>query len=423
MTSVQPVKGTRDFYPEEMTFRRWLYSCIKKVSESFGYQEYEAPILERLELYAAKSGEELVSEQSYIFKDRGGEMVVLRPELTLSLARMVAMRIKSLPKPIRWWSYGPFWRYERPQRGRTREFFQWNIDLLGIDTPQADAELVAVVAAFFRELGLGPDKVRILVNNRRLADHLLQTIGIPLNRRVEIFRLIDRKEKMSESAWRAYASEQGLNQEQSDQLELVLSNHQAWQSWDELSRFFEACEALGISDFVSYEPTIIRGLDYYTGTVFEARDVTGEERAILGGGRYDNLVSDVGGDPLPGVGFAMGDVVIQLVLEKYGVIPKIRVHPADVLVATFDDTTINAALSLASKLREQGLKAEWYPIPERLPKQFKYADRQEIPIVALIGPDEIANNTATVKDLRKGTQETLQRDAVGAYIRRLLEID
>lgn len=421
MPFVQPVKGTRDFYPEDMAFRQWLYSSIQAVSESFGYQEYEAPLLERLELYAAKSGEELVSEQSYVFKDRGGEMIALRPELTPSLARMVAMRIQSLPRPIRWWSYGPFWRYERPQRGRTREFFQWNIDLLGVDSPRADAELVALIATFCHSIGLGPDKIRILINNRRLADSHLQSMGISPGNRGDVFRLIDRKEKMSESAWRAYASETGLSDAQYHQLAEILSNAQAWQDCEELVLFFEACNALGIRDYVAYDPTIIRGLDYYTGTVFEARDATGDERAILGGGRYDNLVADVGGDPLPGVGFAMGDVVIQLVLEKYGITPAIRPHPAQVLVGTFDETTINAALSLSSVLRAKGLRVEWYPIPGRLPRQFKYADRQAIPIVALIGPDELADHVVTIKDLRKGTQEAVDHDSAAEHIMRLLE--
>jgi len=211
MSSVQPVKGTRDFYPEKMAFRQWLYSTIREVSEAFGYQEYEAPLIERLELFAAKSGEELVNEQSFVFDDKGGERIVLRPELTPSLARMVATRSNVLPKPIRWWSYGPFWRYERPQRGRSREFFQWNIDLLGIDSPQADAELIAVIAMFFEKVGLSPEKVKILVNNRRLADTQLQSINIDADQRSNVYRLIDRKQKMSEEAWRDYALELGLS--------------------------------------------------------------------------------------------------------------------------------------------------------------------------------------------------------------------
>ncbi len=196
MPTIQPVKGARDFYPEDLAFRRWLYERIRDVSEAYGYQEYDGPFLERLELYAAKSGEELVKEQSFVFPHRGGEMIALRPELTPSLARMVAARAAALPRPIRWWSFGPFWRYERPQRGRTREFFQWNIDLLGASSPEADAELVSVAASFFRAIGLMPSQVRLLVNNRRLADARLDAIGIPTDLRPSVFRLIDRRDRL-----------------------------------------------------------------------------------------------------------------------------------------------------------------------------------------------------------------------------------
>src|SRR4030065_2828218 len=163
---IQPLKGTRDFYPEIMAVRTWLYNTIRQVSESFGYQEYEAPFLESIELYAAKSGEELVKEQSFVFPDRSGNLITLRPELTPSLTRMIAKRTRQLTFPLRWWSFGPFWRYERPQKGRTREFFQWNIDLVGIDTPEADAELVAIITSFFKRVGLSPQQTVILVNNR-----------------------------------------------------------------------------------------------------------------------------------------------------------------------------------------------------------------------------------------------------------------
>src|SRR4030042_6821380 len=178
-TIISPVKGTRDFYPEAMASRQWLYGELARVSRSFGYQEYEGPILESLALYEAKSGQELVKEQAFCFTDRGGDQIALRPELTPSLARMVAARQGQLPLPIRWWSFGPFWRYDRPQKGRTREFFQWNIDLLGPESPEADAELAAIAAAFFHAVGLGPETVNLLVNDRRLAESQLQAIGLP----------------------------------------------------------------------------------------------------------------------------------------------------------------------------------------------------------------------------------------------------
>jgi histidyl-tRNA synthetase len=421
MSSVQSVKGTRDFFPERMAFRYWLYSTIREVSEAFGYQEFEAPLIERLELYAAKSGEELVNEQAFVFDDKGGDKIALRPELTPSLARMVAMRSRALPKPIRWWSYGPFWRYERPQRGRTREFFQWNIDLLGIDSPQADAELVAVIAMFFKKVGLQPENVKILVNNRRLAEAQLEAISIPPEKKTDVYRLIDRKEKMSVEAWQGYAQELGLIDDTFNALDRILKNENAWTQSQELVALFESIESMGISDYVSFDPTVIRGLDYYTGTVFEAK--AGGERSILGGGRYDNLVADVGGDPLPGVGFAMGDVVIQLVLEDLNLIPEIRTNPSEVLVTLFNKDFISSSLTLASELRTGGFKVEWYPEADKLPKQFRYADRQGIPFVVILGPDEEANGTVSIKNLRDGRQESIPRDDLVDSLMALLERD
>jgi histidyl-tRNA synthetase len=321
---INSVKGTRDFYPEQMRVRNWLYQKMRKVSEAFGYEEYEGPFLETIDLYAAKSGDELVKEQAFTFQDRGGDWITLRPELTPTLARMVAQKQSQLVFPLKWWSFGPMWRYERPQKGRSREFFQWNIDLIGAETPAVDAELVAIGAMFLQEVGLKPDQVQILVNNRRLMDDELAKLNIKPEEKSSIYRLIDRKDKMKLDDWREYAKEVGLNNSQLQSLELMLQNQELWKKSEELTCFFQTIEAYGFSEYVRFSPEIIRGLDYYTGTVFEARDKDGEFRAILGGGRYDNLVEDVGGDRLSGVGFAMGDVVVSLVLQKYDCLPKAR---------------------------------------------------------------------------------------------------
>ncbi|HLE23226.1 MAG TPA: ATP phosphoribosyltransferase regulatory subunit, partial [Anaerolineales bacterium] len=321
MAAIPPVKGTRDFYPEAMAFRTWLYDRVRQVSQSFGYREYEAPYLERLGLYAAKSGDELVKEQAYVFPDRGGDLIALRPELTPSLARMVAARSAELPRPIRWWSYGPIWRYERPQKGRSREFFQWNIDLMGVETAEADAEIAAVAVELFRTVGLGPDRIRLLVNNRALAEAKYAALGIPPERLAAAFRLVDRRDKMSASAWTSFGLELGLSQASLDGLVRLLADEQGWRDSPALTAFFEAAEALGAAEYMQFDATVVRGLDYYTGTVFEARDRDGRFRAILGGGRYDNLVADVGGDRIPAVGFAMGDVTIGLMIQEFGAAP------------------------------------------------------------------------------------------------------
>jgi len=361
-TTIQPLKGMRDFYPEDMALSRWLYATLQKVSESFGYQEYEGPLLEPIDLYAAKSGEELVEKQSFVFPDRGGDMITLRPELTPTLARMVAQRQRQLAYPLRWWSFGPFWRYERPQKGRTREFFQWNIDLIGVDSPEADAEMIAIAVAFFQEAGLTPEQVQILVNNRQLMDDEFAILGIPAQQRTEVLRLIDRRDKMLPDEWHDYGRQIGLEAQQLAGLEKVLENGELWQKSEDLKQIFRALEALGASRYVRYAPYIIRGLDYYTGTVFEAWDVAGEFRALFGGGRYDNLVAAVGGDPLPATGFAMGDVVISLILKKYGLVPEnLGISPAPVLVTVFNESTILESFKLATELRRAEINTACYP--------------------------------------------------------------
>ena len=419
---IQSLKGTRDFYPEAMAVRNWLYQNIAQVSASFGYQEYDGPFLESIDLYAAKSGEELVKEQSFVFPDRGGDLITLRPELTLSLARMIAQRQRQLVFPLRWWSFGPFWRYERPQKGRTREFFQWNADLIGVDNPEADAENIALIASFFQRVGLTPDDVVILVNNRRLLDAQLQNAGIPLEQKPAVSRWIDRRDKLSSTDWELYGGEIGLSPSQITAMKSMLGNQNLWQQSEELVRLFAAAGPMGITPYLRYDPGIVRGLDYYTGTVFEAQESRGDiRRAILGGGRYDNLVADVGGDPLPGIGFAMGDVVISLILESKKLVPaNVGAYPAPVLVTVFDQQRLPASIVLAAALRQAGINTNLYPEMAKLPKQFKYAARLGIRLAAVIGPDEEAQGLVTIKNLSDGTQVTLPTGQAPATIQQML---
>jgi len=426
MKNVIPsVKGTRDFYPEQMAVRSWLYQTAKEVAESFGYQEWEAPLLETLDLYAAKSGEELVKEQSYVFTDRGGNEITLRPELTPSLARLIAQKQQQLTFPLRWWSFGPFWRYESPQKGRTREFFQWNVDMLGPNTPEADAETVAVLATFFQRVGLTPNEVMILVNDRRLMDAQFDKFEVAKKIRPEVSSWIDRREKMAPNEWKAYGKKVGLSDAQFENLKAMLNDKELWKQSPEQVRFYNAIEALGVNQFVQFDPSIVRGLLYYTGTVFEAWEVSGDiRRSMLGGGRYDNLLSDVGGDPLPAVGFAMGDVPITVLLEKYDLLPKdLDVNPAPVLVTVFDEERQLASLKLAAQLRTAGLKVVVYPEAVKLGKQFKYADRIGARVTLVLGPDEAEKGQVAVKNLLSGEQVTVGQDAVADVIRAILAGD
>jgi histidyl-tRNA synthetase len=422
---IQPVKGTRDFYPADKAVLTWLHQVMREVSEAYGYQEYDGPFLEPIELYAAKSGDELVKEQAFVFPDKSGNLITLRPELTPTLVRMIAQQQQHLYYPLRWWSFGPFWRYESPQKGRGREFFQWNVDLIGADSPQADAELAAVMASFFKKVGLSPKQVRVLINNRRLMESELAELGITGEMRSEVFRLIDKRDKLAQRDWEAYAEEQGVSPAQLDGIVRIVEDDQLWEKSAELEHFFQAVDALGVSDYVEFAPHIIRGLDYYTGTVFEAQAVTSDiTRAVLGGGRYDNLLADVGGDPLPGVGFAMGDMVLAVVLEELGLLPEKREEtPAGVIVTVFDEDTLLPSFSLAAELRAQGLNVNCYPEVEKLGKQFRHANRIGSRVAAVLGPEELAENTVAVKDLRTGEQVSVDRAETAAYIQGLLAKD
>ncbi len=417
---IRSVKGTRDFYPEDMAVRRWMFDIIREVSTRFGYQEYDGPCLEFIDLYAAKSGEELVKEQAFVFSSPGDDMLTLRPELTPTLARMVAQKQYEIPFPLRWWSIGPFWRYENPQRGRTREFYQWNIDLVGTEAAAADAEIVAVAATFLKETGLSSKQVQIFVNNRRLMDQALSKLEIAKDLRPKVFKVIDKIDKLSEKEWRAFALDSGLTDVQVEGLLRLLKDDELWHESEELVQFFDLIKVFGVDDYVSYNPKVIRGLDYYTGTVFEAFEIGGESRAILGGGRYDNLVADVGGNPLPGVGFAMGDVVMALVLEDAGVIPQNLGNTPQVVVTVFDDETLQASLAAAEVIRKADLRVVLYPEADKLGKQFKYADRLDIPVAVVLGPDEIQNEQVAVKNLKTREQVTVDQADMIAQIKKFL---
>ncbi|NWG33634.1 MAG: histidine--tRNA ligase [Chloroflexi bacterium] len=418
---IAPVKGTREFYPEQMALRNFIYEKVRSASEAFGYQEWDAPFIESIELYAAKSGEELVKKQSFTFQDRGGDLVTLRPELTPSLARMVAARQGELTFPLRWWSFGPFWRYEQPQKGRTREFFQWNVDMLGVNSPEADAELIAVGVTFLRSVGLSPKQALVYVNNRRLMDSEFDALGIAPEKRLDVSTLVDRRAKMEPASWEAYALELGITSSQLEGLKALLGNYDLWKKNDELIRLFAALEALGVREYVTFDPNIMRGLLYYTGTVFEAFETSGSlRRAVFGGGRYDNLLADVGGQSLSGVGFAMGDVVIGIILQELGLAPAFEPSPAQVLVTVFDEKLWLESYKLGAKLRNAGLNVMVFPEPVKLPKQFKFADKMKMKVVVTIGPEEAEKGMAAVKNLSNGEQVIVRCEAVADIIQNIL---
>lgn len=403
-TVIRPVKGTRDFYPEQMILRTWLYRELRTVAERYGYQEYDAPILETLELYAAKSGEELVKEQSFAFLDRGGDTLALRPETTPSLARMVAQRQQAIPKPIRWWTFGPCWRYEQPQQGRTREFYQWNLDLIGTESVFADVEVLMVITDLFGALGITGEQVAIRLNHRGMMAELLERIGFAPEQLDSAYRLIDKRQKLSAEEWRALGQSLGFDGSLLAGLEELLGNGELWRDCPDLVQILDLSEQLGFREYLEFDPTIIRGLGYYTGMVFEAWDRAGKFRAIIGGGRYGNLVADVGGQPLGGIGLGMGDVVLGLVLGELGLLPRLTAAPAEVLVTTFSPELQLMSARLAMQLRKAGIRAEVYPDPVKLSRQLKYANALSIPFALICGPDEAERRVVTVRDMKSSEQ-------------------
>ncbi|HUW24091.1 MAG TPA: histidine--tRNA ligase [Patescibacteria group bacterium] len=416
---IPPVKGTRDFYPKDWAFIQWLYDKVKEVSRLFGFEEYEGPTLESLDLYAAKSGEELVKKQAFTLTDQSGKVLALRPEMTPSLARMVAQKAGSLTFPVKWFTFGRRFRYEKPQKGRGREFFQWDCDILGVDNPEADTEVIAIAATLLKKLGLEPTEVKIKVNDRQLLQGRLQDLGITEEKIVPAFRLIDKVDKVSRKDFFEMGQEAGLTDEQTEAILGVIEEKNAYLDSSWLLRVFELLKKYGVSEFIEYDPRIVRGLEYYTGVVFEAWDAKGEFRSILGGGRYDNLTAEVGGRKIiPGTGFASGDMVVAEVLRAYDKYPKLSVNPTQVLVTAFSVELLGPSIELANKLRESEINTEVFLEPgEKLEKQIKYADRKGIPYVAILGPDEAAKGTVTLKNLRDGTQETIPQSEMAKILK------
>lgn len=414
----QPVKGTRDFYPEQMAFRNWLYGKIKEISEKYGYQEYDGPEIEYLDLYADKTSQEILKEQTFTLKDRDDQTLVLRPELTPTFARMVAQKSQQLLKPIRWFSFGRCWRYEQPQKGREREFFQWEINILGPETPEADAEIIAIAAEYFKELGITPNEVKIKISDRMLFEKFCNDNNIPKEKRSALIRFMDRILKIPDTDLeQEWDKNVGLATELIFKVREFINNKTDYSKSKWLVKVFEALKSYpGVSEYVEFNPAVFRGFDYYTRTVFEAFGGS-FKRSLFGGGRFDNLTETLGGERVPGVGMAPGDVPIQVLLEELGKMPNIKPNTAKVLVTIFSPDLEDKSIETSSRLRSNNINTElWLDHESRLDKQLKYANQKGIPYVIIIGPDEAKSDKVTLKNLNPPaggkTQETLSLDEV-----------
>lgn len=413
--------GFRDFYPDQFAERAYISGVWRDVARRFAFVEYDGPPLEPLELYTKKSGEEIVG-QLYNFTDKGGREVALRPEMTPTLARMAAAKANALRKPVRWFSMPQLFRYERQQRGRLREHFQLNVDIIGEADVTADAELLAVAIEIMRELGLTSADVRARVSDRRLLRALLATLGVSDAQTPAVFAVIDKVERQPREISHEKLLAAGMQPENVDTLLEVLggttidslesrfaaASPDIAQRLAELRRYFDFLERLGVGDWVAIDLTIVRGLAYYTGIVFELFDAKGELRAICGGGRYDTLLKSLGGVDLPALGFGMGDVVLAELLRERGYLADhASVAQPDFWVAAEDESRRGMVMLVATALRRAGGSVEYALREQSLSKQRKASHSAGATYFVTLAPDFETSHTVSIDPFAETASPTL----------------
>lgn len=425
---VQPYKGTRDFYPEDMDLRNWFFGIIKETLRKFNYREYDGPMLESYDLYAAKSGEEIVNEQTYHFEDNGGRMLAVRPEMTPTVARMVAAKLGSLSMPLRWFSIPNLYRYEKPQRGRLREHWQVNVDMFGSDAIETDLELLIVASSLLKAFGADETMYRIKINNRRFYNDLFeQYLGFDKEQSRKVSKAIDKKGKMSDQAFNEYLEELGLDSDKREKLnsffkislDEMLALCPDSQGAKELRELFKLIEEVGMSNICEFDFSIIRGFDYYTGTVFEVYDMdVNNNRAMFGGGRYDNLINlFVENANVSGIGFGFGDVTLENFLVSHNLVPELKPSMPRVLITRFPEIAYAEYLKMANLLRENNISVAVYTDDKKLAKQMKYAADEKYDYAIIMGEDELNNNTIVLKDLSKGENQTISKEELVSKIK------
>ncbi|MEP7325471.1 MAG: histidine--tRNA ligase [Gemmatimonadota bacterium] len=429
---IQALPGFRDFYPEDFLLRAHIFETWRLVAERYGFEEYDGPPLEPLELYTAKSGEEIVG-QLYNFVDKGDRPVALRPEMTPTLARMVAARANGLKKPIRWFSIPQLFRYERQQRGRLREHFQLNCDLIGEPSPLADAEIIALAIDVIRAFGLTEKDVYVRLSDRRVLEALLRR-KVPEDKIPRALGFLDRMEKLRKEELESFKSDAEMfapatvsdviavgEIDSRDSLKAALATIPDGESIGApLLRVFDALGSMGLAGFVQLDFRVVRGLAYYTGTVFEVFDRGKTLRAICGGGRYDSLAGAVGGVDLAAVGFGFGDVVLGELLKDKGLVPTHH-SSIDVFIAAITGEDVPHALRLAHQLRDQGYRVEYPLSGGAVGKQMKLADSRNAGVAIVIGPDDRARGEVMVKDLANKTQSGVPLDGVTEALGKLIK--
>jgi histidyl-tRNA synthetase len=420
---IQSVKGTRDFYPEDMAKRNFIADLWKQVSLRNGFVEYDGPIFEYLQIYQLKSGDEIAS-QLFAFEDRGGRMLAIRPEITPTLARMVNQRINTLPRPLKWFSVPRLCRAERPQKGRLREFFQWNIDIIGIDDCLADAEVIFCAVDYLMQAGLTSSDVVVKISSRKLIAALLECFGIEKTQLEKVYTVLDKKnkippetfEKMLEETIADKAKRQQviklMSVESLEQLEdFAGSDKNAKEATIELKKLFEYLYLMGICEFCRFDISVVRGLAYYTGIVFEIYDKSEQLRAICGGGRYDNLLADFGGPKIGATGFGMGDCVLGIVLEEKGLFKSLmQDYGLEYFVVFAEESLQNEAIKLIAMLRRAAVRADFSYKGGSLSKQLKQASNCGAARCIIIGREFVQAEQLIIKDMTSGSQQTVSAE-------------
>lgn len=422
--STQPYKGARDFYPEDKRLQNYVFATWKKVVESYGYEQYEAPLLEPLDLYAAKSGQELLNEEGYSFLDRGGRQVMIRPEMTPTVSRMVAARRQELAYPARWYSIDNFLRYQRPQRGRLREFWQLNVDIFGVETIDAEVELISTADQIMKAFGATSKMYSIKINSRRLVNMMMaEYLELDIVQAQLMIKLFDRKNKISPEDFRDEAATIFDAGKAHDGLKKISAIVNAKSMADlppqllespvikDVQILFTLLHERGISNAV-FDITLMRGLDYYTDIVFEVFDTNPENaRSIFGGGRYDGLVGIFGVEPLPTAGYAIGDVTFTDFLATHKLLPSLK-STTDVYLLVLGTEALRGAQELATRLRDEGIKVAVDITGRKLDKQIKTAVKQDVPYMLFVGQKELEEQMFTLKDVLTAHEERLSFERV-----------
>lgn len=417
--STQPYKGTRDFYPEDMRIQNYIFGVWRGVSERYGYEEYNAPVLEPYELYAAKTGQEIVNEESYLFTDRGGRQMMIRPEMTPSVSRMVAGRRQELAYPARWYSIANFMRYQRPQRGRLREFWQLNADIFGVETIDAEVEIIGMADEIMKAFGATDKMYTIKINSRHLVNFLMADyLGLDVVQAQLMIKLFDRKDKITPAEFRDQAADIFDADKVQDGLRKIAALFAAKtmgdlpksilesSAIDQVQTLFTLLREHGVKS-ASFDIGLMRGLDYYTDIVFEVFDTNpANPRSLFGGGRYDGLVGLFGVEPIPTVGFAPGDVTLADFLETHHLLPKIGIKTEVYMIVLGD--ALRGAQRLAKRLRAERVNIEVDITGRKLDKQIKTAVKKGIPFLLFVGQKELDEEMFTLKDLAKEKEQKLE---------------